>query len=88
MDKNNKLSAIPLDDWMHRADEYARREPAKAVASAFGTGFLLNILPLPAIASAVTGIAFSLVRPALLFLGLLKAVEYCNAKSQTPKHHE
>jgi hypothetical protein len=88
MEKNNKLSAVPLDEWMHRADEYARREPAKAVASAFGTGFLLNILPLPAIASALTGIVFSLVRPVLLFLGLLKAFEYCTAKSQTPESHE
>jgi len=73
---------------MQRADEYARREPSKAVVSAFGAGFLLNLLPLSAIAAALVGIAFSLVRPALLFLGLLKACEMGRSQVQTPSRHE
>ena len=68
---------------MQRADDFARHEPAKAVVSAFGAGFLLNLLPLSAIAAALVGIAFTLVRPALLFLGLLKACEFCRTKTQT-----
>jgi hypothetical protein len=64
------------------ADEFARREPTKAVVSAFGAGILLNMLPLGAIAAALVGIALSLVRPALLFLGLFKACELCG---MTPK---
>lgn len=71
---------------MDRADEFARREPTKAIITAFGAGFLLNLLPLAAIASALTGIVFSLVRPALLFLGLLKACEFC--RTQTSHRHD
>ena len=51
--------------------------------SAFGAGFLLNLLPLSAIAAALVGIALALVRPALLFLGLLKACELFRPKLQT-----
>ena len=61
--------------WAEQADEYARREPTKAVIAAFGAGFLINLLPLGGITGAATSTAFSLVRPALLFLGLLKAAD-------------
>ena len=71
---------------MGRADEFARREPSKAVVAAFGAGFLLNLLPLAAIASALVGVAFTFVRPALLFLGLLKACELY--RNQTVPRHE
>lgn len=76
MAKQSSTPTPALDDLMQRADEFARREPTKAVASAFGAGVLLNLLPLGAIAAALVGIAFTLVRPALLFLGLLKAFEF------------
>ena len=72
---------------LERADDFARREPTKAVVAAFGGGLLLNMLPLGAIAAALTGIAFSFVRPALLFLGLVKACEMCGVKPQTPPPH-
>ena len=72
-----------LDDLLERADDFARREPLRATVSAFGAGFLLNLLPLGAIAAAVVAIAFSLVRPALLFLGLYKACDLCRSKIQT-----
>jgi len=69
-----------FDDLLQRADAFARREPLRATVSAFGAGFPLNLLPVGAIAAAVVGVAFSLVRPALLFLGLCKACELfrCN----------
>lgn len=59
------------------ANDYARREPSKAVAAAFGLGMCLTMLPIGAIAAAAVGIAFTLVRPLLLFLGLVKACELC-----------
>ena len=71
-----------LDDLLKRADDFARRDPLRATASAFGAGFLLNLLPLGAIAAAVVAIAFSLVRPALLFLGFYKACDLCRSKLQ------
>ena len=55
------------------AEAFARREPAKAVATAFGAGLLLHLLPL----RAVTAVAIALARPALIILGLLKAWELC-----------
>lgn len=73
---------------MLRADDFARREPAKAVASAFGAGFLLNLLPLGAIAGALVGIAFAFVKPVLLFLGIVKATEYCRTQTLTVPRHE
>ena len=69
-----------IDGLMERADEFARRDPARATVSAFGAGFLLNLLPLRTIASLLVGIAFTFVRPALLFLGLLKACEFCRTQ--------
>ena len=67
-----------------RADNFTRREPAKAVISAFGTGLLLNMLPMGAIAAALVGIALTLLRPALLLLGLIKACELCGVKPYAP----
>ena len=69
------------NSWLNQADAFARREPAKAVASAFGVGFLINLLPIAAIVGALAAIAFTLVRPALLVFGLLKVWELCPAKN-------
>lgn len=69
-----------LDEWLGEADEFARREPAKAVASAFGAGFLINLLPLGAVVGTLVAVAFALMRPVLLFLGLMKAFELTRAK--------
>ncbi len=67
---------------MAEAEEFARKEPGKAVASAVGAGFLLNVLPVRAILGALGAVAFALVRPTLLFLGLLKAWEICPSKKE------
>ena len=77
---NHTLPPFAIEEYTHRAEDFARREPEKAIASAFGVGVLLNVLPLGAIASVAVSASFALVRPALLFLGLLKAVEFCSAK--------
>ena len=78
----------PPEDLLKRAEDFARREPAQAVAAAFGGGLLLNLLPLGAIGAALAGLAFSCIRPALLFLGLLKVCEYCGAPTPTSQHHD
>ncbi len=69
---------------MECADDFARRDPTKAVIAAFGAGVLLNMLPLGAIVAALVSIALSLVRPALLFLGLVRACESCGVRALTP----
>lgn len=88
MENSSNPSLLTIDAIAHRAEDFARREPAKAVVSAVGAGFLLNLLPLGAIAGAAVGVAFSLVRPALLFLGILKACEFYRTKTSTNHSHE
>lgn len=69
--------------WLGEAEAFARREPTKAVASAFGAGFLLHLLPVGAILRALAAVAFALARPALLFLGLQRAWDICPCKKRT-----
>jgi hypothetical protein len=90
MKRKDKPRSSPafLEGLLDRADEFARREPATATVSAFGAGFLLNLMPLGAIASALAGTAFTFVRPALPFLGLLKACDYCRKESPTSRSDE
>lgn len=68
--------------WVKDAESFARREPTKAIASAVGAGFLVNLLPVRAILGALIAVAFVLARPFLLFLGLLKAWEMCPLKKE------
>lgn len=78
-------SAEAPSSWLGQAEAFARREPVKAVASAVGAGFLLNLLPVRAILGALLAVAFAVARPALLFLGLLKAWEICPCKKEETK---
>ena len=84
MTRKSSTPPTTVDEWKQRADDFTRREPVKAVVSAFGAGFIVTLLPLRAIASAVVGIAFASVRPALLFLGLIKACEFCRGETPNP----
>jgi hypothetical protein len=75
------------DDTLHlkqQVEDLVRREPARTVASAFGVGFLINLLPIAAIAALLVSMAFSLLRPVLLFLGFVKACEICRLISSSP----
>ncbi len=88
MEKNPNTPLPAIESIMQRADDFARREPAKAVVSGLGAGFLLNLLPLRAITSALVAIAFTCLRPALLFLGLMKACEFCRTHKPHNDRHE
>lgn len=78
---NNPDPTHPADLCLQRVfdktEAYVRREPAKAVAAAFGAGLLLKLLPARAIARPIATLAAGLLPPALLGLGLLKAFELC-----------
>ena len=74
--------ATASSSWLEKAEAFARREPAKAVASAVGAGFLINLLPVRAIVGALGAVAFVVARPTLLYLGLLKAWELCPRKEK------
>lgn len=62
---------------LDRAEAYVRHEPFKAVAAAMGAGFLLKLLPTRTMVRPLTTLAVTLLPPALLGLGLLKAFELC-----------
>lgn len=68
--------------WLSEAEAFARREPAKAVASAVGAGFLLHLLPIGAILRALAAVAFALARPILIFLGLQRVWDICPCKKE------
>ena len=78
---NNSDSAIPVEPGIERilstVEDYVRREPLKASAVAFGAGLLLKLLPARAVARPVATLAVKLLPPALVGLGLLKALEIC-----------
>ena len=69
MAKKTNPPLPPIESLMQRADDFARREPTKAVVSGFGAGFLINLLPLRAIASLLVGIASPASGPPCFFSG-------------------
>lgn len=66
-----------LQRSLERTEAYVRREPAKAMAAAMGAGLLLKLLPARAMVRPLATLAVTLVPPALLGLGLVKAFELC-----------
>ena len=66
-----------LQRTLAKTAAFVRREPAKAVAVAMGTGLLLKLLPTRAMVRPITTLAVALLPPTLLGLGLLKVFEFC-----------
>lgn len=87
MDESTTTTFSP-DAILHQADEYTRREPRAALASAFGIGLLLNLLPLRFLVGIVASVAVPLLRPALLVLGLIKACELFRSQQNTAVPYE
>lgn len=63
------------------ARDFARREPATAVAAAFGLGLIINLLPSRVLAGAAAAVGATLLRPAMISLGVIKAIELCCTKA-------
>ncbi len=57
------------------------KDPLRAALFAAGGGFILSRLPLLAIFAGLVRLAFWLIRPALLVLGIAKIVELSRAKN-------
>jgi hypothetical protein len=64
-------------------EDLTQRDPKASVCSAFGLGLFLHVLPLGAIVGWSLGAALSLVRPALLAFGIVKACELCGIQFNT-----
>jgi transcription initiation factor TFIIIB Brf1 subunit/transcription initiation factor TFIIB len=65
------------------AETMARNEPAKAMAVAMGVGLVLNVLPTRFLVASVTAVTLTVLRPALLTLGVVKAFELCNSPAKS-----
>jgi hypothetical protein len=89
---NPEPPAKPLEhllrDTLHEAESMARREPAKAVAAAFGIGLLFHVLPKRLIVSTATTAALTLLKPALLTFGIVKAAELVLTPSPSQSHSQ
>jgi hypothetical protein len=57
-------------------EEKIRENPVEAVGLALLIGFLVCLLPVGRLIGALLRVAFLLLKPALLVLGIIKAVEY------------
>lgn len=79
--KQTDQEATVVSRYLSKTDEFARQQPTKAALSAFGVGFLINLLPIGMIVGALVSIVFAMARPALLFLGLMKACDLYQAKN-------
>ncbi len=73
---------------LHDAENFVRRDPAKAIATAFGAGLLLNLVPPRVIVGAITAVAVPFMRPALLSLGLFKVFEMCCKGDNPPDEND
>jgi hypothetical protein len=71
---------ISVRQWLGDMKSFPCREPVKTAAAAFAVGMLFNLIPSRLVAGAVTVVGATLVRPALLSLGVFKAVELCCPK--------
>ena len=73
--ESNPATGSTLEALARDASLYAREEPAKALGTAFGVGFLFALLPIGRVLSALLGLLMQLFRPALLLLGFVKLLE-------------
>ncbi len=68
---------LSLHQMLEHTEDFVRREPAKAVAAAFGAGLMLKLLPSHAVARAAGVVVSRILPPTLLALGVLKVFELC-----------
>ena len=62
-------------DWCGCAEKCAREQPLQCLSLAFVIGLVASILPLGRLVSLLVQLAFSLLRPLLVVLGLMKVFE-------------
>jgi hypothetical protein len=72
---DSATSTFDLEEIRNRTQEYVREEPVKSVGIALGAGIILTVFPVFSIVFALLRVAVSLLRPALLVLGGIKAYE-------------
>jgi hypothetical protein len=61
-----------VEDLGVRTQKFVRDDPTKAVGLALFGGVVLTVLPIGRIVAALVRLAFALLRPVLLVLGVVK----------------
>ena len=70
----------PVSDLLQKTAEEVRRQPVKSLVWAFFVGVFLTVFPIGRIVGLLLSVAFGLLRPVLLVLGLLKVCEALGEK--------
>ena len=65
----------PVSELIRKTADEVRKQPVKSLVWAFFVGVFLTVFPIGRILGLFAWIAFGLLRPVLLLLGLLKACE-------------
>jgi hypothetical protein len=81
-DPTPKPAELLVQRLVNDAETLARNEPAKAMAAALGVGLVLHVLPTRFLVAGVTAVTLTLLRPALLTLGVVKAFELCTSPAK------
>lgn len=68
-------SKSTCSNWSACAADCARNEPLKCLSWAFAIGLIVALLPIGRLVGLIVRVLFSLIRPALIVLGLMKAFE-------------
>ncbi len=68
-------SKTPVDALVEKTASEVRRQPIKSVVWAFFIGVILAAFPLGRVIGGLTSLAFVLLRPVLLLLGVVKICE-------------
>ena len=71
-----------FEEWKTCAERSVREEPIKTAGLAFVAGLFLTVLPVGRILAGLVRVAFALLRPALLILGVVKLVEECDKRNK------
>ena len=58
-----------FSEFHSQGEEYVRQNPSQAVLSAVAAGFVLRLLPLGSIVSAIVRVALFALRPAIFIYG-------------------
>ncbi len=73
--EKNVETKKPLSELVEKTASEVRKEPVKSVLWAFFIGIFLTMFPVGRIIRTLAGLALTLLRPALLLLGVVKLCE-------------
>ena len=78
-----------FNDIHAQTEEYVRSNPTQAVLSALGAGFILRLLPLGSILSAIVRLALFALRPAIFIYGAVALYKHFQAgQEQSGGQHQ